>query len=91
MFPTKEAFEKQVEKMETTNAKLWRELKVNEIYRIDAKRMIPKTGKFGGGLILHISNADGNSEHVWATQLIAKRLLTDGEEKITLQCFIRPL
>ena len=39
MFPTKEAFDKEMEKMEV-NAIPWRDLKVDEIYRIEEKREV---------------------------------------------------
>ena len=91
MFPTKEAFDKQIEKNPPFRKAIsWNELKVNEIYKIEEKKVIPN-GKFGPGLILRVSNIDGNSMHVWATQLISQRLLADGEEKVMLPCFIRPL
>ena len=83
MFPTKEAFDKEMEKIEA-KAIPWRDLKVDEIYRIDEKREMPN-GKFGRAFILRVSNADGNSIQVWATSLIAKRM-----EDMKLPCFIRP-
>ena len=88
MFPSKDAFDKEMEKIE---AKVipWRDLKVDEIYRIDEKREVPN-GKFGRAFILCISNADGNSIQVWATSLITKKLMPDGKEEIKLPCFIRP-
>ena len=88
MFPSKEAFDKEMEKIEA-KAIPWRDLKVDEIYRIDEKREVPNT-KFGRAFILPVSNADGNSIQVWATSLIAKKLMPDGEEEMKLPCFIRP-
>ena len=87
MFPTKEAFDKHVEKP-FTKAEPWASLKVNEIYRIDEKKIIPNT-KFGEGLILRLADEDGNTSNVWATRIIAHRLLDGHGEK--LPCFIRPL
>ena len=83
MFPTKEVFDKEMEKIEA-KAIPWKEFKVDEIYRIEEKREV-LTGKFGRGFILRVSNVDGNSIQVWATSLIAKEL----EEK-KLPIFIRP-
>ena len=88
MFPTKEVFDTEMEKIET-KAIPWRDLKVDEIYRIDEKREVPNT-KFGRAFILTVSNADGNSIQVWATSLIAKTLMPDGKEEMKLPCFIRP-
>ena len=62
MFPTKEAFDKEMEKIEV-KAIPWRDLKVDEIYRIEEKREVPN-GKFGRAFILTVSNADGNSFQV---------------------------
>ena len=64
-------------------------MKVDEIYRIDEKREMSNS-KFGRAFILTVSNADGNSIQVWATSLIAKTLMPDGEEEMKLPCFIRP-
>ena len=88
MFPTKEAFDKEMEKMEV-NAIPWRDLKVDEIYRIEEKREV-LNGKFGRAFILRVSNADGNIIQVWATQLIAKRLMPVGKKEMKLPCFVRP-
>ena len=87
MFPTKEVFDKEMEKIEV-KAIPWRELKVDEIYRIEEKREVPNT-KFGRAFILTVSDVDGNSIQVWATSLIAKKLIPDGKET-KLPCFIRP-
>ena len=40
MFPIKAAFDKEMEKIEA-KAILWRDLKVDEIYRIEEKREVP--------------------------------------------------
>ena len=88
MFPTKEVFDKEMEKIEV-KAIPWRELKVDEIYRIEEKSEVPN-GKFGRAFILTVSNADGNSFQVWATSLIAKTLMPGGKEEMKLPCFIRP-
>ena len=88
MFPTKEAFDKEIEKIEAI-AVPWRDLKVDEIYRIEEKREVPN-GKIGSAYILRVSNADGNRIQVWATSLIAKRLMPVGKEEMKLPCFIRP-
>ena len=89
MFPTKEAFNKQIEK-KTMKAISWRDLEVDVIYKIEEKREVLNT-KYGSALILHISNVNGNSIQVWATKLIAKTLMPDGKEEMKLPCFIRPL
>ena len=89
MFPTKEAFDKQIEKMKV-KAIPWKDLEVGVIFKIEDKREVPN-GKFGSALILGISNAEGNRIQVWATQVIAKTLMPDGKEEIMLPCFIRPL
>ena len=39
MFPTKEAFDKEMEKIEAKTIP-WKDLKVDEIYRIDEKREV---------------------------------------------------
>ena len=83
MFPTKEVFDKEMEKIEA-KAISWKELKVNEIYRIEDKREV-LTGKFGPALILRVSNVDGDTIKVWATSVIAREL-----ENKKLPCFIRP-
>ena len=88
MFPSKDAFDKEMEKIEA-KAIPWRDLKVDEIYRSDEKREVPNS-KFGRAFILTVSNADGNSIQVWATSLIAKKLMPDGKEERKLPCFIRP-
>ena len=88
MFPSKEAFDKEMEKIEA-KAIPWRDLKVDEIYRIVEKREVPNSN-FGRVFILTISNADGNSIQVWATSLIAKKLMPVGKEEMKLPCFIRP-
>ena len=58
MFQTKEAFDNEIEKIEA-KAIPWRDLKVDEIYRIDEKTEVPN-GKFGRASILSVSNTDGN-------------------------------
>ena len=88
MFQTKEAFDKDMEKIEA-KAIPWKDLKVDEIYRIDEKREVSNS-KFRRAFILTVSNADGNSIQVWATSLIAKTLMPDGKEEMKLPCFIRP-
>ena len=87
MFPIKEAFDKEMEKIE---AKVipWRDMKVDEIYRIEEKREVPN-GNFGRVFIMRVSKADGNSIQVWAPQLISKRLMLVGKEEMKLPCFIR--
>ena len=82
MFPSKDAFDKEMEKIEA-KAIPWRDLKVDE------KREVPN-GKFGRAFILTVSNADGKNIQVWATSLIAKKLMPDGKEEMKLPCFIRP-
>ena len=87
VFPSKDAFEKEMEKIEA-KAIPWGELKVDEIYRIEENWKVPN-GMFGRAFILSVSNADGNSIQVWATSLIAKRLMPVGKEEMKLPCFIR--
>ena len=79
MFPSKDAFDKEMEKIEA-KAIPWRDLKVDEIYRIDEKREVPDS-KYRRTFILTVSNTDGNSIQVWATSLIAKKLMPDGKER----------
>ena len=79
MFPTKEVFDKEMEKIEEKTIP-WKDLKVDETYRIDEKREVPNS-KFGRAFILTVSNADGNSIQVWATSLIAKTLMPVGKER----------
>ena len=88
MFQTKEAFDKEMEKIEAKTIP-WKDLKVDEIYRIDEKREVPNS-KFERAYILTISNANANSIQVWATSLIAKTLMPVGKEEMKLPCFIRP-
>ena len=88
MFPTKEVFDKEMEKIEA-DAIPWRDLQIDAIYRIEGKSEVP-AGKFGRGLILNVKDVDGNSIRVWATSLIVKRLMPIGEEEMKLPCFIRP-
>ena len=88
MFPSKDAFDKEMEKIEA-KAIPWRDLKVDEIYRSDEKREVPNA-KFGRTYILTVSNADGNTIQVWATSLIVKELMPDRKEEMKLPCFIRP-
>ena len=83
MFPTKEVFDKEMEKIEA-KAIPWKELKVDEIYRIEEKMEV-LTGKFGPAFILRVSNDNGDSLKVWATSVIARDLDTK-----KLPIFIRP-
>jgi hypothetical protein len=94
MFPSRDAFDQQMEKVEAyTKAIAWSQLAINEIYKIEDKRIILKT-KFGKGMILRVSNVDGNTYHVWSPNLLSQKLLEEGEDKkkvVKFPCFIRPL
>jgi hypothetical protein len=97
VFPTVEKFNAQaVKKKESqralTRIMTWKELTVNEIYRIDAMRIVPD-GMYGDSTVLTIATATGKILQVWATTLIVKELSGDGwnKEAMQLPCYIQPL
>ena len=85
MFPTAEKFEKVfAEKMNKGNAIPWRDLPVNNVYKVEAIQKVTNT-KFGDAAILQLRTIDGVEIEVWATQLLANEL-----NEMNLPCFVKP-
>ncbi len=99
-FPTAQKFAEQLKKKNDEEEKRmktlpWRDLVVNDIYRIIGMKEIADCGQFGGdATTLQMTTSTGLTISVWATSLIAKDLRGDGwksKGKMNFPCYIQPL
>ena len=98
-FPTAQKFSEQLKKKNDEEEKRmktlpWRDLTVNDIYRIDSMKEIADCGQFDrNSTILQMTTAAGLTINVWATSLITKELQGDGrrEGEMNFPCYVQPL
>ncbi len=72
----------------------WRDLKVNDIYRIDDMIEIVDCNQFdGNSMMLKMTTGAGLTINVWATSIVAKELRGDGWRgvKVKFPCYVKPL
>ena len=88
MFPTVDTFEKvfakKKKRMGIEVAVPWRDLPIDNVYKIESTRKVTNT-IFGDAIILQLRTIDGVEIEVWATQLLANEL-----KDINLPCFVKP-
>ena len=98
-FPTAQKFSEQLKKKNDEEEKRmktlpWRDLTVNDIYRIDSMKEIADCGQPGrNSTILQMTTGAGLTIKVWATSLITKELQGDGwrEGEMIFPCYVQPL
>ena len=98
-FPTAQKFAEQLKKKNNEEEKRvktfpWRDLTVNDIYRIDSMKEIADSSQFGSNsATLQMTTTAGLAINVWATSLIIKELRGDGwrGDKMNFPCYIQPL